>query len=79
RMILEELRVELPGDGAIDPHLRERDNQVEDLYAELAAGAGAETSAGIALDIADSVRRSDAVDLADAAAVPFQETKSRSG
>jgi hypothetical protein len=79
RMILEELRVELPGDGAIDPHLRERDNQVEDLYAELAAGAGAETSAGIALDIADSVRRSDAMDLADAAAVPFEESKSRSG
>jgi putative heme transporter len=79
RMILEELRVELPGDGAIDPQLRERDNRVEDLYAELAAGAGAETSAGIALDIADSVRRSDAADPAVAAAVPFQESKSRSG
>jgi putative heme transporter len=76
RMILEELRVELPGDGAIDPHLRERDNQVESLYAELAAGAGAETSAGIALDIADSVRRSDAADPADAASVPFQPSKS---
>jgi len=78
RMILEELRVELPGDGSIDPHLRERDNQVEDLYAELAAGAGATTSAGIALDIADSVRRSDAVDPADAAAIPFEESRSES-
>jgi len=75
RMILEELRVEMPGDGAIDPHLRERDNQVESLYAELAAGAGAETSAGIALDIADSVRRSDAADPADAATVPFEASK----
>jgi predicted PurR-regulated permease PerM len=74
RMILEELRVELPGDGAIDPQLRERDNQVENLYAELAAGAGAETSAGIALDIADSVRRSDAADPADAASVPFEQS-----
>jgi predicted PurR-regulated permease PerM len=76
RMILEEMRVELPGDGAIDPQLRERDNQVESLYAELAAGAGAETSAGIALDIADSVRRSDAADPADAASVPFETSKS---
>jgi putative heme transporter len=76
RMILEEMRVELPGDGAIDPQLRERDNQVESLYAELAAGAGAQTSAGIALDIADSVRRSDAADPADAAAVPFETSKS---
>jgi putative heme transporter len=76
RMILEEMRVELPGDGAIDPQLRERDNQVESLYAELAAGAGAQTSAGIALDIADSVRRSDATDPADAAAVPFETSNS---
>jgi predicted PurR-regulated permease PerM len=74
RMIIEELRVELPGDGAIDPRLRERDNQAEDLYAELAAGAGAQTSAGIALDIADSVRRSDAADPADAASVPFEQS-----
>jgi putative heme transporter len=72
RMILEELRVELPGDGAIDERLRERDTRVENLYAELAAGAGAGTSAGIAFDIADSVRRSDAADGADAAEVPFE-------
>jgi len=75
RMVIEELRLELPGDGAIDPHLRERDDRVESLYAELAAGAGAETSAGIALDIADSVRRSDAEDPADAATVPFEGSK----
>jgi putative heme transporter len=79
RMILEELRVEMPGDGAIDPHLRERDNQVESLYAELAAGAGAETSAGIALDIADSVRRSDAQEPAAAAEVPFSGDKIDAG
>jgi predicted PurR-regulated permease PerM len=79
RMILEELRVEMPGDGAIDPQLRERDNQVESLYAELAAGAGAETSAGIALDIADSVRRSDAQEPAAAAEVPFSGDKIDAG
>jgi hypothetical protein len=79
RMVIEELRLELPGDGAIDPHLRERDDRVESLYAELAAGAGAETSAGIALDIADSVRRSDAADPVDAASVPFEGSKVGSG
>jgi predicted PurR-regulated permease PerM len=52
RMILEELRIELPGAGIIDPGIRERDEQVQDLYNELAAGAGAGTSAGIALEIA---------------------------
>jgi len=52
RMVLKELRVELPGAATIDPGIRQRDEQVEDLYQELAAGAGAGTSAGIALEIA---------------------------
>jgi putative heme transporter len=55
RMILKELRVELPGAATIDPEIRQRDEQVEDLYSELAAGAGAGTSAGIALEIANEV------------------------
>jgi predicted PurR-regulated permease PerM len=55
RMILEELRVELPGAGTIDPEIKQRDEQVEDLYSELAAGAGAGTSAGIALEIANEI------------------------
>jgi len=57
RMILKELRVELPGAATIDPQIRQRDEQVEDLYSELAAGAGAGTSAGIALEIANEVLR----------------------
>jgi predicted PurR-regulated permease PerM len=52
RMIAEELRIELPGARTIDPGIKQRDEQVEDLYSELAAGAGAGTSAGIALEIA---------------------------
>jgi putative heme transporter len=67
RMFIEEMRLELPGDGAIDPRVRERDNQVQSLYAELTAGAGAGTSAEIALDIADSVRKSEAEDPAKGA------------
>ena len=57
RMILKELRVELPGAATIDPEIRQRDERIEDLYSELAAGAGAGTSAGIALEIANEVLR----------------------
>jgi putative heme transporter len=60
RMILEELRFELPGDGAVDQGLRERDRHVENLYATMAADAGPATSAEIAIEIADSVRKADA-------------------
>jgi predicted PurR-regulated permease PerM len=55
RMILKELRVELPGAATIPPEIRQRDEEVEDRYSELAAGAGAGTSAGIALEIANQV------------------------
>jgi predicted PurR-regulated permease PerM len=66
RMILEELRFELPGDGAVNPGQRERDRHVENLYATMAADAGPATSAEIAIEIADSVRKADAA----AAVVP---------
>ena len=59
RMILEELRIELPGARTIDPGVKRRDEQVEDLYSELAAGAGAGTSAEIALDIANEILHAD--------------------
>jgi putative heme transporter len=55
RMIFVELRIELPGARTIDPGIKRRDEQVEDLYSELAAGAGAGTSAGIALEIANEI------------------------
>jgi predicted PurR-regulated permease PerM len=55
RMVLKELRVELPGAATIDPVIKQRDEQVEDLYSELTAGAGAGTSAGIALEIANKI------------------------
>jgi predicted PurR-regulated permease PerM len=59
RMIVEELRIELPGARTIDPGIRQRDEQVEDLHSELAAGAGAGTSAGIALEIANEILHGD--------------------
>jgi predicted PurR-regulated permease PerM len=64
RMILEELRFELPGDATVDPELRARDRRVESLYATLAADTGPATSAEIAIEIADSVRKADAAELA---------------
>jgi predicted PurR-regulated permease PerM len=75
RMILEELRVELPGDGSVDPRILARDERVETLYAELAEGTGAETSAGIALEIAEKVRAADAANPAVAAEVPITAGK----
>ena len=63
RMILEEMRFELPGDATVDPELRARDRRVENLYAALAADTGPATSAEIAIEIADSVRKADAAEL----------------
>jgi putative heme transporter len=68
RMILEEMRFELPGDATVDPELRARDRRVENLYATLAADTGPATSAEIAIEIADSVRKADAAQLEEAAA-----------
>ena len=67
RMILEEMRFELPGDATVDPELRARDRRVENLYATLAADTGPATSAEIAIEIADSVRKADAAQLEAAA------------
>jgi hypothetical protein len=66
-MILEELRFELPGDATVDPELRARDRRVESLYATLAADTGPATSAEIAIEIADSVRKADAAELDEGA------------
>jgi hypothetical protein len=57
------MRFELPGDGTVDPELRARDRRVESLYATLAADTGPATSAEIAIEIADSVRKADAAQL----------------
>ncbi len=67
RMILEEMRFELPGDATVDPELRARDRRVENLYAALAADTGPATSAEIAIEIADSVRKADAAQLDEGA------------
>jgi predicted PurR-regulated permease PerM len=53
RMLIEELRVELPGDDQSDEHLRREDEKVERTYEVLAAGASAGKAAEIATELAE--------------------------
>jgi putative heme transporter len=57
RMIVEELRLELPGQPAESPEARARDERAEETYAALTEGAPAQEAAVIAVAIADEIRR----------------------
>jgi predicted PurR-regulated permease PerM len=57
RMIVEELRFELPGQPGESPERRARDERAEETYAALTAGAPAEEAAVIAVAIADEIRK----------------------
>ena len=57
RMIIHELRVELPGQPKESPEARAGDARVEETYVALTANAPAEQAAAIAVAIADEVRR----------------------
>ncbi len=58
RMIVEELRVELPGQPGETSDARSRDEQrAEETYAALTAGAPAQEAAVVAVAIADEIRR----------------------
>ena len=59
RMLIEELRVDLPGDDTDDPHLRARDARAERTYARETAGASPEEAAAVATDIANEIREED--------------------
>jgi len=66
QMLLEELRVGLPGDDTDDPNLRARDARAERVYARETAGASSEEAAAIseeaaaiATEIATEARESD--------------------
>jgi len=59
RMLLEELRVGLPGDDTDDPNLRARDARAERVYARETAGVSSEEAAAIATEIATQARESD--------------------
>jgi predicted PurR-regulated permease PerM len=53
RMLIEELRVELPGDDRPDERLRNEDEKVEKTYEVLTAGASAGKAAAIATELAE--------------------------
>jgi predicted PurR-regulated permease PerM len=58
RMVVEELRVELPGQPGGPSDARARDEQrAEETYAALTAGAPAQEAAVVAVAIADEIRR----------------------
>jgi predicted PurR-regulated permease PerM len=57
RMIIHELRVELPGQPKESPEARAGEARVEETYVALTANAPAEEAAAIAVAIADEVRR----------------------
>jgi putative heme transporter len=57
-MLVEELRLELPGDDTDDLALRERDEQAERTYARRSAGASPEEAGAIAVDI-EQIRNSE--------------------
>jgi predicted PurR-regulated permease PerM len=60
RMLIEELRVDLPGDDTDDRSRRARDARAERTYAKESAGASPEEAATVAVSIATQIRESDA-------------------
>jgi hypothetical protein len=56
-MLIEELRLELPGEDIDDSRVRESDARAEREYERRAAGVAAEEAAAIALQISDKRAR----------------------
>ncbi len=75
RMLVEELRVELPGDDSDDRGLRARDARPERLYAREAAGAPPEVAAAVAIEIAHEIRATDAAAGENPATTPITAGK----
>ncbi len=75
RMLIEELRVELPGDDSDDRRLRARDARAERIYAREAAGAPPEVAAAVAIEIAHEIRETDAAAGENPAATPITAGK----
>ncbi len=71
RMLVEELRVDLPGDNTDDPKLRARDARAERTYDRETAGASPEEAAAVATDLANQARASDEAQGKDPAATPL--------
>jgi putative heme transporter len=70
RMLIEELRVDLPGEEVHDTQLRARDERAEEEYERRAEGVPAVQAAGIAVEISEE-RREEEGGGAEAAEVPI--------
>ena len=75
RMLVEELRVDLPGDDTDDPRLRARDARAERDYARETAGASPAEAAAVATEIAHEIREADAAEGKDPAETPLTSGK----
>lgn len=71
RMLIEELRVELPGDDTDDRTIRARDARAERTYARETAGASPEEAAAVASTIANQIRESETAEGKDPTATPL--------
>ncbi|HVZ85408.1 MAG TPA: AI-2E family transporter [Polyangia bacterium] len=75
RMLIEELRVDMPGDDTDDPGLRARDARAERTYARETAGASPEEAAAVATEIATQIREADVAAGKDPADTPLNQRK----
>ena len=75
QMMLQELRVDMPGDDSDDRSALARDAKTEATYERMSAGASAPEAGQIAKTLAHDIRRADAKDAAavDAAAVDAEK------
>lgn len=60
RLIVRELRVELPGEGGADSETRRRDQKAEHMYEQLTAGTPVEDAAEIAGELAQRLKETEA-------------------
>jgi predicted PurR-regulated permease PerM len=75
RMLVEELRLDLPGDDTDDPRLRARDARAEWAYARETAGASPAEAAAVATEIANEIRQADEAAGKDPAETPLTSGK----
>jgi hypothetical protein len=75
RMLIEELRVELPGDDTDDRRVRARDARAERTFARETAGASPQEAAAVATEIANEIREADVAAGKDPAETPLTSGK----
>jgi putative heme transporter len=75
RMLVEELRVELPGDDTDDRNMRARDARAERTYARETAGASPAEAAVVATELASEIHEADAAAGRDPAETPITDGK----